>query len=401
MASRPTSRGTDQHTTGRIHSLDGLRGLAALAVVSYHCLLLAPTVWQQMVGNPVRNSVQWVLAYTPVRIVWAGGEAVWVFFVLSGFVLVRPYLDGRRVHAGRYYVRRAIRLYVPFFGSFAVAVFLRWIQTEPTGDPNGWLFVHQFPTAARDAFRTLFLFAGDTTTLNDVWWSLRWEVWFSALLPLVVIAARRWRHRAVPVALGCLVVIGLSDAGVTVLHLVGFGHENPALYLPMFGLGVALAMAEERVRRLLEGRSRRTILGCTVAAGAALTSTVAILALVQLTGVSATVAWGFAGPIGTAGAAALVALALCGPGLRDHLASRPLVWLGERSYTLYLIHEPILVTLALFFGLSTITWWWIPTGVVVSLAATAVAYRCIERPALALIRRIPPTPQRTGSPRTV
>lgn len=379
--------------TRRIDSLDGLRGVAALIVVVYHCLLVTPTLWDQIAGRPVRNDVQWVLAYTPLRIIWAGGEAVWIFFVLSGFVLVRPYLAGRRVYAGRYYVRRALRLYVPFFGSFALAVALRAARPDPSGHFNGWIFVHRLPTATGDAVRTLFLFAGDSTNYNDVWWSLRWEVWFSALLPVVVIGARRFRPHAGKVAIACLVALGVSNAGVTTVHLFGFGHDNPLLYLPMFGVGVALAMGEDRVRGFLEHRSVRAIALATLGCVIALTSTVALLAALQRPGLSVTPAWMIAGPIGVAGAGGLVALALCGAGVREVLATRPMVWLGTRSYTLYLIHEPIIVTLVLVFGLRTLTWWWLPVGIGVSIAATALIYPLIERPVLRLIRRIRPVPE--------
>lgn len=249
---------TPSHRTRRIDSLDGLRGAAALIVVLYHCLLVTPTLWDQIAGKPVRNGVQWVLSYTPVRLIWAGGEAVWIFFILSGFVLVRPYLAGRQMAVGRYFGRRALRLYIPFFGSFLLAVALRALQPDPSGGFNGWIFVHRLPTATTDAFRTLFLFAGDATTYNDVWWSLRWEVWFSALLPLVVPMARRFRRHGVLVTIVCLVLLGFSNAGVTTIHLFGFGHDNPMLYLPMFGVGVALAMGEDHAtpsRRALPAMS--------------------------------------------------------------------------------------------------------------------------------------------------
>ena len=376
-------------TDRRIHSLDGLRGIAALIVVMYHCLLITPSLWDQIAGKPVRNSAQWILAYTPFRIIWAGGEAVWIFFILSGFVLVRPYLGDRQVVVGRYYVRRALRLYVPFVGSFVLAVALRAVQPDRWQNVNGWLFIHQIPTATSDAIRTLFLFTGDHTTYNDVWWSLRWEVWFSALLPLMVIVARRWRAHASWFALVCVVLIGASNAGVTTIHLFGFGHDNPMLYLPMFGIGMALAMAEDRVRSRLEPLKPGTVALGVFVSSAAMTSTVAVLRAVQSTGLAATPAWAIAGPIGIAGAGGLVAFALCGAGFRDVLAMRPMVWLGQRSYTLYLIHEPILVTFVLAFGLTKLTWWWIPFGIAVSIAAAAVTYLIIEQPVLRLIRRVP------------
>ncbi|MBS1847568.1 MAG: acyltransferase [Actinobacteria bacterium] len=388
MTTTPTVPGTSPTSTDRIHSLDGLRGVAALLVVIYHCLLVTPTLWDQIAGHPVRGTAQWLLAYTPLRIFWAGDDVVWIFFILSGFVLVRPYLDRRNLATGRYYVRRAIRLYVPFLGSFALAVVLKSLRPAPRGRFSGWIFVHELPTATGDAVKTLFLFAGDHTTYNNVWWSLRWEVWFSALLPFVIPLARRFRAHPIPIAALCLVVIGASNAGVTVLHVLKFGHDNPALYLPMFGLGVALAMGEDRVRVALGSRSTATIIVSTVVCSSLMTSTVAVLALLRHAHLSITAAWAIAGPIGLFGATGLVALALCGPGLRDALASSPMTWLGERSYTLYLTHEPILVFATLALGVQTLTWWWIPFGIACSLATTVVLFPIIERPALWTVARL-------------
>jgi uncharacterized membrane protein len=79
--------------SGRVRSLDGLRGVAALIVVVHHALLTSPTLARVNYGA-VPGSVHgflWWMTYTPLHLIWAGPEAVFVFFVLSGFVLfLRP-----------------------------------------------------------------------------------------------------------------------------------------------------------------------------------------------------------------------------------------------------------------------------------------------------------------------
>jgi hypothetical protein len=82
--------------SGRLPSLDGLRGVAALIVVVHHTLLTVPSLSvAYFLDGPaaVRGSKAWWLSWTPLHLIWAGGEAVIVFFVLSGFVLALPYVN--------------------------------------------------------------------------------------------------------------------------------------------------------------------------------------------------------------------------------------------------------------------------------------------------------------------
>lgn len=69
--------------SGRIASLDSLRGLAALSVVVWHIATMFPF-----------SSDPW-FARTPFHIFGDGEEAVAIFFALSGFVLMLPYLNLR------------------------------------------------------------------------------------------------------------------------------------------------------------------------------------------------------------------------------------------------------------------------------------------------------------------
>lgn len=73
----------------RLTSLDGLRGLAALVVLAHHALLTMSGFSSVYWAEPFPS---WVtpFAYTPLHALWAGQEAVLVFFVLSGAVLMVP-----------------------------------------------------------------------------------------------------------------------------------------------------------------------------------------------------------------------------------------------------------------------------------------------------------------------
>jgi peptidoglycan/LPS O-acetylase OafA/YrhL len=69
---------------GRVGSLDGLRGFAALGVVVSHTVM-ASRSWGLGVG-----SGPWVLSKSPLNILWPGQEWVVISFVLSGYVLALP-----------------------------------------------------------------------------------------------------------------------------------------------------------------------------------------------------------------------------------------------------------------------------------------------------------------------
>jgi peptidoglycan/LPS O-acetylase OafA/YrhL len=97
--------------TQRLHSLDGLRGLSALVVVLHHALLVVPALaapyYDQ--GPAASGSAEWWLSHTPIHALWEGKAAVYVFFVLSGFVL--PLLAHRaQFRWSVYYPQRLLRL---------------------------------------------------------------------------------------------------------------------------------------------------------------------------------------------------------------------------------------------------------------------------------------------------
>ena len=110
------SASTALKKTARVTSLDGLRGLAAVVVLVHHALLTAPVLASAYYGGSVSDAsdpVSWALTYTPLHLIWAGTEAVYLFFVLSGVVLTFPVLRSRSFSWLAYYPSRLLRLYGP------------------------------------------------------------------------------------------------------------------------------------------------------------------------------------------------------------------------------------------------------------------------------------------------
>src|SRR3982751_1870787 len=102
-------------SSGRIEALDSIRGLAALAVLLGH--ILNTVLWP---GN-----ANWA-SYPFINIFFDGRPAVTMFFVLSGFVLSRPYLPSlnqpaRTIHVPTFYLRRFTRIWIPWFFVFCLS----------------------------------------------------------------------------------------------------------------------------------------------------------------------------------------------------------------------------------------------------------------------------------------
>lgn len=184
----------------RIPVIDGLRGYAVLAVVAAHLLWPDFDSWYRRSAS--------LSDYFPTHqtFVINFGLAVSLFFVLSGFVLTLPYFRGQRtmnsVHDYySYVVRRAKRLLPLYFAGF---VFIAFTQM-PDASPRETL-VHMFQMST---LTFQFFHPSAENEYNPVLWSLEVEWWLSLVLPIFLLAARKWScNRVVLIS----IVISLCSA---------------------------------------------------------------------------------------------------------------------------------------------------------------------------------------------
>jgi Acyltransferase family len=112
------------HTGRRIVALDGLRGVAAIMVLLHHALLMLPQFadyeWYSRLSARLSLG-EFLLLRTPLRLVWAGQERAIMFFVLSGFVLSLPWLNGKPQSYGRFLLGRFCRIYPPYLAAMTLA----------------------------------------------------------------------------------------------------------------------------------------------------------------------------------------------------------------------------------------------------------------------------------------
>lgn len=370
----------------RLSSLDGLRGVAALVVLVHHSLLLVPALlapYRVPVPTIFGNATWWV-TYTPVHLLWDGGGAVTVFFVLSGFVLCLPIAQGRTLNWSAYYPQRLIRLYVPVW--FAVAFACATIVVLPHAAPElvtDWVAGHPQALNVSSVVNDLLLVRSPGFS-NSALWTLKWEVIFSLLLPVYVIFGRRWL-RGWPAKIA--VVMGLLFLGA----LIGPAdrpYQMGALYhLPVFALGSMLAFAWSDIGLRLDRIRMGPLIGLWILAVLSMSSYWLAYAPGTYAGQPFVVAATRVAQ--AAGAVLLLALSARSGRWSSLLSTRGIRWLGTRSFSLYLIHEPVVVAAGNLAGRTGLpVEWVIPGAVVVAFAIAEAFFRLVERPSHRLARAV-------------
>ncbi|MEV4279838.1 acyltransferase family protein [Actinoplanes xinjiangensis] len=299
----------------RVAGLDGIRGLTALYVVVHHCWLLA------FPGYPADTGPGWLGWLLHGRL------AVVVFIVLSGFSLaIAPARNAWRLGgARRYALRRARRILPAYWAALlASAVIATAVPHLPHSQP---------PTL--DSFAVYALLLQDVVAApapNGAFWSIAAEACLYLLFPLVLLLRRRAGTAVtltvvtVPVVVAGLLFPALSTGS----RPTGYTFE----LAPLFTVGVLAAgivAAGDRVRRL-------PWLSLSVSAAAP------VLILIAVRGPVWTVAnyYWIDLAVGPAIAMFLAGVATRRPArLVRTLSSRPLQSLGDCSYSLYLLHMPV------------------------------------------------------------
>lgn len=327
--------------TRRDAAIDGLRALAALSVVGFH-------VWLYSSPDPTRPTREGFSN----RVFFEGRIGLVLFFVLSGFLLYRPFLRG--VSLPSYFRRRAARILPAYYLALAGAVVLLWPVVPDLG---------------------LFLvfgqnYSGSTILkLNPVTWTLCVEMAFYVLLPVLALVKRR---RA-----GLLAgLVGVGLAWNAAVHSAGAGQVAakalPA-FLPYFAVGMAVAAfgSRELSPRWARGLAVAGLL--LVVGNGVWHSNAAPRAVNPLLAVLA--------DLPAAAGFGLVIAAVASGGV-SWLGARWLASVGVVSYGLYLWHVP-LILFARRLDVAPVF------AVPFALGAAVLSWRYVERPAMAAASRAP------------
>lgn len=370
----------------RFAHLDGLRAMAAISVVLYHAAFLTGYS-----GGPGLGAITARL-----------NVGVTLFFLISGFLLYRPYVvarcGGREALPTReFYRRRALRIVPAYWVALTALAVWPGLDGDVFSFPHG-LWYYGFAQTLDP----------DTSPYGiSPAWTLGCEVSFYLLLPLYAAGMRRWVGALAPAVQARregYVLIALSAVSIVVRALqftVLDSREGMLLvnllpsYLLWFALGMGLAIVGAtgvwpRAQRLVADHALAcwgvgaVVLGATAWAG----------------GLPQTFPGHYDGFIWNRELVLYAAVALCllapltlggpreGP-VQWFLSRRPVALAGLVSYGIYLYHQPLLVEFSkrgwpsdILPAAQTIPL--IAMGLAAAITCATVSYLVVEKPFLRL-----------------
>ncbi len=329
----------------RIPELDGLRGVAILAVLCVHCGLLP-----------------------------GGFLGVDIFFALSGYlitgILHKEYRAQGTIRLGRFYARRALRLFPALY--LYVAVCLIWgLYTTLYSIPS-WIAISSVLLYVSNWISVSFPASSTLTPLGplDHTWSLSIEEQFYLTWPIALMAMMELTLKRRVIA-GILVLFAIGSFYLRLTH-----HDGTLAHADGLLLGCACALVKADVFKWEAGLRRAAAVACWVVAFLFLAVPQANSLLYRISVFAASVA------------TSIVLLAFSAspaPILRGALTTPALVYLGQRSYSLYLWHYPFskyLLTADFQFPFAVKA----AMTLSASFLVAELSYRIVERPFLRLKR---------------
>ena len=296
----------------RIHALDGMRAVAACLVVVHHLGVAT-------FGAALSSGGYIALGHIVSGLTASGVE---LFFVLSPVVLAGPYIRDKRVlDTGKYGARRVERLFPPYLAAWLLAGLQIYLLTA---FPTWWTERASLPSfSLSDWISQIGIIYIGNHSYNFAWWSLTIEVAFYVMLP-VIVPLVRYANRSKngvfiallgSIAVSCVVYALPSAGNVPIL-------SRMAIYASCFWAGLFIA-----AKGPLEG----ALSFVAMAAGVAW-----VLAAGAFDELNPHVGWGLLwfGVV----SAAMESRSW----ISRRLSNFRIVWLGERSYSLYLLHFTVI-----------------------------------------------------------
>ncbi len=380
----------DEHTPDDrfryVPALDGLRAIAIVLVALFHY----PWEHQYFGANPYQG----------------GFLGVDVFFVLSGFLitslLFQELGETHRISLVAFYARRALRLLPAFAVLFGIAVVSHYAFVDRGKQPSIFglfsmlgYFANWAQLWRNDPLGPLF---GHT-------WSLAIEEQFYILFPLMLVGALRLGLRRFGV--GVVLVVGAIGSAMWRAHLWHASTAPPSFvdwYVNITGRNIPGVNPFGVWNRWYFGTDSRLdglLLGCAAAVALpwilrhctrVVRSALLVSAVCAIVGVGfivgeATILADWIPRWGLLTLNALVVVAVVGivtnpRSLLTRLFGwRPLVWIGRRSYAIYLFHLLVFNELGhVQDHLSSFWWFWLNVAVIGIVAA--LSWRFVEQPFL-------------------
>lgn len=363
--------------TGRYKELDSLRGLAALSVFFGHLYLST--------NETLISKV--LFKYGPLRVLTAGSEAVMLFFVLSGFVLSLPFYSGLYQNYQSYAIKRICRIYIPYIAAIIIAFIAKaMFYTGTVAGLTHWFNVNWATSLTINSVIDHILLIGTfTSNLNNVVWSLVHEMRISLVFPFIIFFLNRFDSKK-----GIFLGVVLSAATVTYNFIIGrsfWGTEwyVTANYTGMFIIGALLAKNREKIKnKLLTLSLRGNYLLFIIGIILYLYAHPSFMLNQVIPGLNPFYRMVVDSWFTALGAGIIIIFAVSSGRFSKILNNEYVNYFGKISYSLYLIHLPVIFSsVHLLKGILPM-WLIYLIAAAGTLAISSIMYILVEKPAVQL-----------------
>jgi peptidoglycan/LPS O-acetylase OafA/YrhL len=341
-------------STTRYVGIDGIRGYLAFGVFVHHYIILWLYMRGEHSGSPPHNFENEL-----------GKGAVAVFFMITAFLFWGRAHAKRGIEPKAFFTSRLFRIY-PLYLVFVLLLFVA------VGYQSNWSAAEPASAIAKEFFKWVFFHMVIINRYPDkifggVAWTLLYEAWFYLSLPLLAAVVFRktalWKKALSIGIVAALFLVNHLQIGVCAAFLGGI-------------VAVYWRLSERRIK-LGQGRWASLVaLGCLACVGLFIYDPFNLAGIALLTVFFVAISSGntlF--------------------GLLDMPAAR---WMGEISYSIYLVHGIVLwVVLGIIFhrlpGSHPSYTWLAATGIVMTpilILVTSASYLVIERPFIAIGHRL-------------
>lgn len=354
----------------KLYKLEALRGLAAFYVVLHHAL-------------PHKYLVGGFNAYNVFRF---GQEAVILFFLLSGFVIKYSYASSSDKSFRQYFLKRFLRIYVPLISVFGVSYLILSQAEGSLINPNlGQMFGNLF--MLQDWAKVKPHVIVDPYLANNPLWSLSYEWWFYMLFfPITTLLKSDESQHRVVFAVCVLAAICYLMYPIFPLRII--------MYFSIWWTGVVLAD-----RYIKNGKIHLSDLKLPIVTLSAITGLMTINVILAKSG-GQRILFGMHPVLeGRHFLFALLAVFVAvlwrnsGWPLFDRIF-KPFALLAPISYTMYIIHLPIMTqaTFLDWINIPVVTWFaYFALMLIFSYIIELVIYPRVRRVAMARFQKTAPT----------
>jgi peptidoglycan/LPS O-acetylase OafA/YrhL len=370
----------------KLKLLHAIRGFAAFYVVIYHAKFIlwsGGSEYAEAYPRADWNPLTYVLLGLDM-LSSAGMQMVIIFFVLSGFFIAYSFAKNKQSFKD-FYINRAIRIYAPYIGSMIIGAGILYLigafdpalyhVTNNREINTRLIFAYNNLTFSNLLKSFAFLKDKEYIGCNYAYWSLLYEGMFYLIVPLVVLRPKIYVYASA-------ILFGIGIA----IHRDNFNNGGLSNFIfnfnIHFAIGVFIYNNIEAMKERVIGikRAKLYLIGISLAA-------LIIMIGLRALGRSQT-------------AANLLADVICGSlivlfisfDFSHNLFLAAVKKLGEVSFSLYLIHIPVMLLLYACIhkltGTVVIYDHIYPIGVICAVLFSFPFYKWVEEPSVKLIRLI-------------